>query len=167
MWFHKPKPPPVAAAQMLWLSPIHDTTEAYLMAACALCSFAVSAVLFLVSLVLGSRLRAWQRLLPWQRMAFAADVVSLAHAAVVTPLGFAALSTTPYRAGTSCGAGGWGSDSLVTAPSPRVLVVACGISCGQFCFDCLLLCLYRDECAARFDPAGGSWVMWMHHAVHG
>jgi hypothetical protein len=174
MLFGRAKPPSASTRTIPvgpppWVSPLLDASggQALTMAAAALCSFAASVAIYLVTLVLASKLNSWQKLLPWQRVAFAADAVSLAHAAVATPLGVLALNAlrSHETASLDCGAGGWASVNLATAPSPDVLVIACGISCGTFLFDCLLLLAYPSECAIRFAAAGGSWIMWLHHTL--
>jgi len=152
-----------AASARPWLSPIVDWADARRMGEYGLASLFISCLIYVLTLSLARTTPWWRNLSGWQRIAFGADAVSLLHALIATPMGVRALETIRGEHGISLDCPGTGS--LATAPSPHVLVAVCGITCGTFVFDCLLLILYPAECQTRFAAAGGSWVMWLHHII--
>ena len=150
-----------------WTSAIAETKSAYVLlasaaASCALCSLLFNRVIDQDGARWCQR-QKWKALPGWRKLTCAADVVSLLHALVVSPIALYAFYEIIARADDDVSVECGHQPNLATTPSPLATIVATGIACGNFLYDCYLMLVFVPETNMRFAAAGGAWVMWLHH----
>ena len=119
---------------------------------------------------------AWAEL-PWSRRVFVASCTKdLLNAVTATPCALAALfglllgrpdaslSCTTVAAGAAGAAGAAAESSLLAQKLPALGLVACGITCGFFAADCVVLWRHGDELSAEMGRTN-TRLMWPHHLL--
>jgi len=119
---------------------------------------------------------AWAEL-PWSRRVFVASCTKdLLNAVTATPCALAALcglllgrpdaslSCTAAAAGAAGAVGAAAESSLLAQKLPAFGLVACGITCGFFAADCVVLWRHGDELCAEMGRTN-TRLMWPHHLL--
>ena len=136
-------------------------------------SVCIVAPLMLVVFHLALARSAWAEL-PWSRRVFVASCTKdLLNAMTATPCALAALcglllgrpgaslSCTAAAVGV---AGAAAESSLLVQRLPALGLVACGITCGFFAADCVVLWRHGDELVAEMGRTN-TRLMWPHHLL--
>lgn len=137
-------------------------------AVAAVGSFTTCAATYSLARAVGHKVvPSWERLDKEQRVAFGANSVGLLHALVVSPPSllaiYAILSSDAASQVCSAASAEDEAVSLLTVEAPQKLVIATGISCGYFIYDCVLMALSAE---ARASLGTSLCVcMWLHHVV--
>uniref|UniRef100_A0A7S2IN13 TLC domain-containing protein n=1 Tax=Haptolina brevifila TaxID=156173 RepID=A0A7S2IN13_9EUKA len=94
----------------------------------------------------------------------AACVTALVNATVVTPFALQAFWQHLYEPGATldCKAG---ATNLAKVPGSDLDALACGLVCGYFAQDCVLMLICRRTLLKDLGGASAYAIMWMHHIV--
>ncbi len=123
----------------------------------------ISTPIYLLILWLSQELPALQKLDPERRRFIASCISALCNALVTSPLVippfFDMLSST---AGLSCAGD---APNFARLGAPSAVATACGLTCGYFIADSVLMLMYPKSTKKELGGASGYAMMWMHHVL--
>lgn len=122
------------------------------------------ATLCLVVTVIAAQLPAI-KVLEWEKRLFVSLCCgALVNCSIVSWPALSALYEMYQMPGfhSDCSASGL---KIVNLQAPSIAVLACGLTCGFFLQDSLIMALYPKETAKELGGAAAYKIMWMHHVV--